>query len=110
VGLTLNDALTIASRGNATLARELQFLGINRGDRTISLTRVKRLFVIKTRFEATRGAHYTVQYPGVGGYLLFAATAGAVFLGGAKILDALRYEREAREAGADTAEKAGLQP
>ena len=121
-GLTLNDALTIASRGNATLARELQFLGINRGDRTISLTRVKRLFVIKTRFEAyliifalalgamTRGAHYTVQYPGVGGYLLFAATAGAVFLGGAKILDALRYEREAREAGADTAEKASLQP
>ena len=78
--------------------------------------------MIKTRFEAyliifalalgamTRGAHYMVQYPGVGGYLLFAATAGAVFLGGAKILDALRYEREAREAGADTAEKAGLQP
>ena len=72
------------------------------------LTRVKRLFVIKTRFEAyliifalalgamTRGAHYTVEYPGVGGYLLFAATAGAVFLGGAKILDALRYEREAQ--------------
>ncbi len=26
-----------------------------------------------------------------------AATAGAVFLGGAKILDALRYEREAKE-------------
>ena len=72
------------------------------------LTRVKRLFVIKTRFEAyliifalalgamTRGAHYTVEYPGIGGYLLFAATAGAVFLGGAKILDALRYEREAQ--------------
>lgn len=72
------------------------------------LTRVKRLFVIKTRFEAyliifalalgamTRGANYTIQYPGIGGYLLFAATAGAVFLGGAKILDALRYEREAQ--------------
>ncbi|MFT6609260.1 MAG: hypothetical protein ACJA1G_001354, partial [Qipengyuania sp.] len=26
------------------------------------------------------------------------ATAGAVFLGGAKILDALRYEREAKAA------------
>ncbi len=74
--------------------------------------KVKRLFVIKTRFEAfliiyglalgamTRGANYTLQYPGVGGYLLMAATAGAVFLGGAKILDALRYEREAREAQA----------
>lgn len=73
------------------------------------LAKVKRLFVIKTRFEAyliiyalalgamTRGAHYTLQYPGVGGYLLWAATAGAVFLGGAKILDAIRYEQEARE-------------
>jgi len=73
------------------------------------LRKVKRLFVIKTRFEAyliiyalalgamTRGAHYTLQFPGYGGYLLFAATAGAVFLGGAKILDAIRYEREARE-------------
>ena len=73
-------------------------------------TKFKRLFVIKTRFEAyliiyglalgamTRGAHYTQEYPGVGGYLLFAATAGAVFLGGAKILDAIRYETEAREA------------
>ena len=74
------------------------------------LKKVKRLFVIKTRFEAyliifalalgamTRGADYTLQYPGVGGYLLFAATSGAVFLGGAKILDALRYEREVQEA------------
>jgi len=71
--------------------------------------KVKRLFVIKTRFEAfliiyalalgamTRGAHYTEQFPGVGGYLLMAATAGAVFLGGAKILDCLRLEREVEE-------------
>lgn len=74
--------------------------------------RIKRLFVIKTRFEAyliiyalalgamTRGAHYTLQYPGVGGYLLWAATAGAVFLGGAKILDAIRYEQDAKAAEA----------
>jgi hypothetical protein len=78
------------------------------------LSKVKRLFVIKTRFEAyliifalalgamTRGAHYTVEYPGIGGYLLFAATAGAVFLGGAKILDAIRYEREAAAASKQT--------
>lgn len=76
--------------------------------------KVKRLFVIKTRFEAfliiyalalgamTRGAQYTVEYPGVGGYLLMAATAGAVFLGGAKILDAIRYEQEAREIAEST--------
>ncbi|TNE60224.1 MAG: hypothetical protein EP341_01595 [Sphingomonadales bacterium] len=73
------------------------------------LRKIGRLFVIKTRFEAyliiyalalgamTRGAHYTIEYPGVGGYLLWAATAGAVFLGGAKILDAIRYEKERRE-------------
>ena len=71
--------------------------------------KVKRLFVIKTRFEAfliiyalalgamTRGAAYTEQFPGIGGYLLMAATAGAVFLGGAKILDCLRLEKELAE-------------
>ena len=74
------------------------------------LNKVKRLFVIKKRWEAyliiyalalgamTRGADYTLQYPGWPGYLLMAATGGAVMLGGAKILDALRYERDARQA------------
>ncbi len=78
------------------------------------LRKIGRLFVIKTRWEAyliiyalalgamTRGAHYTLEYPGVGGWLLFAATAGAVFLGGAKILDAIRYEQEKREAEAES--------
>lgn len=72
------------------------------------LRKLGRLFVIKTRIEAyliiyalalgamTRGAHYTAEYPGWGGYMLWAATAGAVFLGGAKILDAIRYEQEAK--------------
>ena len=74
------------------------------------LRKVSRLFTIKTRFEAfvliyalalgatTRGAHYLEQYPGWGGYLLFLACSGAVFLAGAKILDCLRHEREAVEA------------
>ena len=74
------------------------------------LRRIGRLFVIKTHFEAyliifalalgamTRGVQYTLEYPGVGGYLLWAATAGAVFLGGAKILDAIRYEQAAKAA------------
>ena len=74
------------------------------------LNKVKRLFVIKKRWEAyliiyalalgamTRGADYTIQYPGWPGYLLMAATGGTVMLGGAKILDALRYERDARQA------------
>ena len=80
------------------------------------LPKIGRLFVIKTRFEAyliifalalgamTRGVNYTLEYPGMGGYLLWAATAGAVFLGGAKILDALRYEREASKQDADPRE------
>ncbi|MCB2066956.1 MAG: hypothetical protein KDE15_09995 [Erythrobacter sp.] len=76
------------------------------------LRKIKRLFVIKTRWEAfliiyalalgatTRGAHYLVQFPGYGGKLLFLATTGAVFLGGAKILDCLKYEKAEREAAA----------
>jgi hypothetical protein len=71
------------------------------------LRKIKRLFTIKTRFEAfvliyalalgatTRGTAYLEQYPGWGGYLLFLACTGAVFLAGAKILDCLRYERAA---------------
>lgn len=83
------------------------------------LRKIGRLFVIKTRWEAyliiyalalgamTRGVHYTEQFPGIGGYLLWAATAGAVFLGGAKILDAIRYEQEAkaRKAAKESAER-----
>ena len=73
------------------------------------LGKVRRLFVIKTKWEAyliiyalalgamDRGSHYLNQYPGLGGWLLMAACSGAVFLGGAKILDALRYERERAE-------------
>lgn len=74
------------------------------------LGKVGRLFVIKTKWEAyliiyalalgamDRGSHYLGQYPGWGGWLLFAACSGAVFLGGAKILDAVRYERERDQA------------
>ncbi len=66
------------------------------------MQRIKRLFVIKTRWEAyaiiyalalggvERGMHYIEQYPGAGGKLLLAACTGAVFMAGAKILDAVR--------------------
>jgi hypothetical protein len=66
------------------------------------LKKALRLFVIKTRFEAwaiiyalavgatTRGFLYVERYPGVGGWLLFAACTGAVFMAGAKILDSTR--------------------
>lgn len=72
--------------------------------------KIGRLFVIKTRWEAyliiyalalgacTRGIHYIEQYPGYGGWLLFLACTGAVFMAGAKIIDCLKYERTEREA------------
>lgn len=74
------------------------------------LRKVGRLFVIKSNWEAyliiyalalgatSRGAHYLEQFPGAGGWLLFLATTGAVFMAGAKILDCLKYEKAAREA------------
>ena len=73
------------------------------------LGKVRRLFVIKTKWEAyliiyalalgamDRGSHYLTKYPGWGGWLLMAACSRAVFLGGAKILDALRYGGEQAE-------------
>lgn len=78
-------------------------IGQNMGQ-TVGM-RIKRLFMIKTRFEASliiyalalgcieRGLHYLDQFPGFGGWLLLIACTGSVFLAGAKIFDALRYER-----------------
>ena len=71
------------------------------------LYRIRRLFTIKTKFEAflviyglgvgavERGQHYLSQYPGWPGKLLFAACPIAVFMAGARILDSL--EREAAD-------------
>jgi hypothetical protein len=70
-------------------------------------TRIARLFVIKTKFEAflviyglglgavERGVHYMEQYPGIGGKLLFAVCPIAVFMAGARILDSV--ERSQRD-------------
>ncbi|WP_353203439.1 hypothetical protein [Sphingomonas sp.] len=64
-------------------------------------TRFSRLFVIKSKFEAfaviyalalgavERGVHYLDQYPGFGGWLLFAVCPIAVFMAGARILDSV---------------------
>jgi len=68
-------------------------------------TRIARLFVIKTKFEAfaiiyglgtgavERGVHYLHQYPGFGGKMLFAVCPIAVFMAGARILDSLEREQ-----------------
>ncbi|WP_404370302.1 hypothetical protein AB5I39_01675 [Sphingomonas sp. MMS24-J45] len=64
-------------------------------------TKFSRLFVIKNKFEAfaviyalalgavERGVHYLDQYPGVGGWVLFAVCPIAVFMAGARILDSV---------------------
>lgn len=71
--------------------------------------KLARLFLIKTRWEAfaviyalavgavTRGYLYMDLYPGVPGYLFFAACCGAVFMAGAKILDATARRRRPGE-------------
>ncbi|HEU4967914.1 hypothetical protein [Sphingomonas sp.] len=72
------------------------------------MARLKRLFTIKTRFEAClviyalalgaceRGIHYLGQYPGFGGKLLFLACTGSVFMAGGMILDNLAMKRSLR--------------
>lgn len=71
--------------------------------------KIGRLFVIKNRVEAyliifalalgatERGSSYVEQFPGWSGVILFLACSGAVFMAGAKILDCLKYEREAKQ-------------
>jgi len=68
--------------------------------------RIKRLFTIKTKFEAflviyglglgavERGVHYLQQYPGWGGWLLFACCPIAVFMTGGILLDAVERRQE----------------
>jgi len=65
-----------------------------------------RLFVIKTKFEAfliiyglgtgavERGMHYMQQYPGVGGWMLFAVCPVAVFMAGARILESVERSND----------------
>jgi hypothetical protein len=79
--------------------------------------RVGRLFVIKNRFEAcaviyalavgacARGLHYTEQYPGLGGWLLFAACTGAVFMAGARLLELTRRDSGQRRRLSDLLEQ-----
>jgi hypothetical protein len=68
----------------------------------VMLSKIGRLFQIKTRFEAwlviyaialgavERGRHYLETYPGWGGLMLAIACTGVVFLAGGKLLDSVR--------------------
>ncbi len=71
------------------------------------LRKFGRLFVIKNKFEAflviygiacgaiERGVHYLNQYPGTGGWMLFALSPVIVFMAGTRILDSVEREAEA---------------
>ena len=75
--------------------------------------RLGRLFVIKTRWEALaviyaialgaveRGIHYLQSFPGVGGWLLFAACTGVVFMVGGKLMDLTRTDSGERRRSTD---------
>ena len=66
------------------------------------LSKIGRLFQIKTRFEAwlviyaialgavERGRLYLDAYPGWGGWLLALACTGVVFIAGGKLLDSVK--------------------
>lgn len=83
------------------------------------LKKIGRWFVIKSRFDAmvviyalalgavTRGEQYLHQYPGYGGYLLFAACTGAVFMAGAKIMEVTRPDTGNRRRREDASEMSG---
>jgi hypothetical protein len=75
------------------------------------LSKIGRLFVIKTRWEVwmviyaialgavERGRHYLDVYPGFGGWSLALACTGVVFLAGAKLLDSVKPAPAAAIAG-----------
>ena len=77
------------------------------------MKKLGRLFVIKTRWEALaviyaialgaveRGMHYLQQYPGFGGWLLFAACTGVVFMVGGKLMDLTRTDSGERRRKSD---------
>ena len=77
------------------------------------LGRIGRLFVIKNRFEAMaviyalglgavdRGLRYLEIYPGIGGWLLFAACTGAVFMAGARLMEMTRKDNRQRRRRTD---------
>ena len=69
-------------------------------------SRIKRLFTIKTKFEAflviyglgagavERGIHYLHEYSGYGGWMLFAVCPVAVFMAGGRLIDSVEHHRE----------------
>ena len=69
------------------------------------MDRIKRLFTIKTKFEAflaiyamamgaaARGVHYLDNYPGPAGEVLFLACCGAVMVVGGLMIDGVTLKQ-----------------
>ncbi len=69
------------------------------------MKKLKRLFTIKTKFEAflaiyamamgasARGLHYLEQYPGFGGKLLFVTCCAAVMVVGGLMIDGVTLKQ-----------------
>ena len=69
------------------------------------MDQIKRLFTIKTKFEAflaiyamamgasARGLHYLDDYPGIGGELLFFACCAAVMVVGGLMIDGVALKQ-----------------
>ena len=74
---------------------------------------IVRLFIIKNRWEAIavifalglgavdRGMRYLEVYPGIGGWLMFAACTTAVFMAGARLLEITRKDNRHRRRKTD---------
>ena len=82
--------------------------------------KIGRLFVIKTRFEALaviyalalgavdRGFHYVERFAGIGGWLMFAACTGVVFMAGSRLMDLTRKDIGVRRRQSDFAAPADV--
>ncbi len=89
------------------------------------LKRIGRLFVIRKRWEALaviyglglgavdRGMSYLESYPGIPGWIMFAACTAAVFMAGARLLEITRkdnYERRRKTDFAPPSQQLGEIP
>ena len=78
-----------------------------------TLRLIGRLFTIKTRFEALaviyalalgavdRGFHYVDRFPGVFGWIMFAACVAVVFMAGARLMEFTRKDSGQRRRKTD---------
>ena len=97
ISLQTGGSLTIEPRSNPDLARALLYI-------LLTMKKFLRLFTIKTKLEVfmvtyalglgavKRGEEYMIQYPGNIGKVFFLLCTAAVFIAGAKMLEAVELD------------------